>query len=767
MQENNSSGNKNIQQALGNKVSRRDFLKLMTAAGAIAALPGSGLLKKGPAASTLSSGGYEGKDAYQVFHNACPRNCYDTCSIVSYVQDGVLKFVEGDPKSTFTRGGLCVKGYSYPRSVYSPDRIKYPMKQEGRGTGNWKRISWDEALETISRKILEIKEKDGTLLGLGMTKYSGNFGITHYGVEGTMSSLGYTTRFVGTPCWPAGIDAQNFDLGNMWCNDPEDMVHSKYIIIWGANPCTNSIHSMKYIYEAKRRGAKVVVIDPVFTQTAAKADEYWQIKPGGDGALALGMARHLMDMNLVDRAWLDEFAEGYPEFASYLRREITVDWAAEQSGIPAERIKQITEEFGGVHPATIWIGYGLQRHVNGGANVRAIDAIVAMTGNVGKVGGGARYGHLQTWGFNYNAMVQSAPEGSKGYTGKTGPMGEFDTGQGGETAYTDRAVNINKIAQEIMDATEPPVRMLWVANKNVLSQDFDRNKILEAFKKLELIVAVDLFFNPTVEQADIVLPTTTLFEDWTVNASYWHYWIAINEQAVAPLYETKSDIEIASALSAKINSIQPGSCTFPENIDAKEMMVKEFNDGIHSLVGINSWEDLKEGAHKAKLVSSASWSDFKFGTPSGKYEFKSSVAEEYGHTALVKYKEPRKAYDTYRLLTPHSKYNLHSQFQNLDWMLDYNPEPLAYIHPRLAKKKGISNGDMVRVFNKTGEVKLTVSLTDNVPADTILMYEGWYGQKNPFNVNILVDDESSDMGKYKTGAPGVAIHDQFAEIEKA
>lgn len=767
MQENNRSGNRNIQQTLGNQVSRRDFLKLMTAVGAIAALPGSGLLKKGPAASTLSSGGYEGKDAYQVFHNACPRNCYDTCSIVSYVQDGVLKFVEGDPKSTFTRGGLCVKGYSYPRSVYSPDRIKYPMKQEGRGTGNWKRISWDEALDTIAKKILEIKEKDGTLLGLGMTKYSGNFGITHYGVEGTMSSLGYTTRFVGTPCWPAGIDAQNFDMGNMWCNDPEDMVHSKYIIIWGANPCTNSIHSMKYVYEAKRRGAKVLVIDPVFTQTAAKADEYWQVKPGGDGALALGMIRHLIDKQLVDQAWLDEFSEGYSEFASYVRKEITVDWAAEQSGIPAERIKQITEEFAGVQPATIWLGYGLQRHVNGGANVRAIDAIVAMTGNVGKVGGGARYGHLFTWGFNYNAMVQSAPEGSKGYTGKTGPMGEFDTGQGGETTYTDRAFNINKIAQEILDATEPPVRMLWVANKNVISQDFDRNKILEAFKKLELIVAVDLFFNPTVEQADLVLPTTTLFEDWTVNVSYWHYWLAINEQAITPLYEAKSDIEIASALSAKINSLQAGSCTFPENIDAKEMMIKEFNDGIYSLFGIKSWEDLKDGAHKAQLASSAAWSDMKFGTPSGKYEFKSSVAEEYGHTALVKYKEPRKAYDAYRLLTPHSKYNLHSQFQNLDWMLDYNPEPLAYIHPRLAKQKGIANGDMVRVFNKTGEVKITVSITDNVPADTILMYEGWYGQKNPFNVNILVDDESSDMGKYKTGSPGVAIHDQFAEIEKA
>ncbi len=766
MQEKKSS-EKNIQQTLESKVSRRDFLKMMTAVGAIAALPGTGLLRKGGNPSTLSNGGYEGKDAYEVFQSACPRNCYDTCGMLSYVKDGVLKFVEGDPKSTYTRGGLCVKGYSYPRSLYSPNRIKYPMKQEGRGTGNWKRISWDEALETISKKMLELKEEDGSLLGLGMTKYSGNFGITHYGVEGMMSSLGYTTRFVGTPCWPAGIDAQNFDMGNMWCNDPEDMVESKYIIIWGANPSINSIHSMKYIYEAKKRGAKVLVIDPLFTQTAAKADEYWQVKPGGDGALALGMARHLLDKKLEDKAWLDENGEGFSEFASYLRKEITVEWAAEVSGISAERIMQITEEFALAKPATVWLGYGLQRHVNGGAMVRAIDAFVAMTGNIGKEGGGARYGHLATWGFNYNAMVQSAPEGSIGYTGETGPMGEFDTGQGEESlTYTDRAVNINKIAQEILDTTDPPIRMLWVANKNVLSQDFDRNKILKAFEKLDMIVAVDLFFNPTVEQADIVLPTTTLFEDWTVNVSYWHYWMSINEQSVAPLYETKSDIEIASALSAKINSIKAGSCTFPENIDPKEMMIKEFNEGIYSLFGINSWEDLKDGSRKAQLTSSASWSDNKFGTPSGKYEFKSDVAEEYGHSALVSFTEPRKPYASYRLLTPHSKYGLHSQFQNLDWMLDYNPEPLVYINPKLAREKGISDGESVRVYNKTGEVYVKASVNDIVPADTILMYEAWYGQKNPFNVNILVDDEAADMGSYKTGAPGVAIHDQFAEIEK-
>lgn len=769
-----SEGNSRWNTLFTSPLSRRHFLQALAAAGAISALPG-GYLMPGRGANLLAQeiddnakirGGYAGDGAYEIFQNACPRNCYDTCAIKSYVKDGVLQFIEGAEQSTFTDGGLCVKGYAYPRTVYSPDRIKYPMKQVGRGSGNWQRISWDEAMETIAQKILEMKAKDGNMLGMALTKYSGNFGITHYGVEGMMSSLGYTTRFVGTPCWPAGIDAQNYDMGDMWCNDPEDMVNSKYIIIWGANPAYCSIHSMKYVTQAKARGAKVVVIDPVFTQTAAKGDEYWQINSGEDGALALGMARHLIDLDLVDRDWVQKNGHGYDEFERYLKDNITVEWAAEKSGIPVDALKQVAEEFATAKPATIWIGYGMQRHVNGGQNVRAIDALVAMTGNVGKAGGGARYGHLYTWGFNYHAMTHDKPAGSVGFVGETGPMGEFDTGANKQEAqYTDRALNINKIAQEILDTNEPPVRLLWVANKNVLSQDFDRNKIEEAFKKLELIVAVDLFFNQTVELADIVLPTVTPFEDWTVNVSYWHYWLSLNEQAIQPLFESKSDIEIASALSAKLNNLQAGSCTFPTEIDSKEWMEKEFNDGIYQLFGIKSWEDLRNGPVKAQ-VNPAAWSDLQFKTPSGKYEFKSELAAEHGHTALPSYKEGRAAYAPYRLLTPHAKYSLHSQFQNVDWMADYNPEPFVYLNPQLGAQKGIVNGDWVRVFNEVGEERLRAKLTDNVPADALLMYEAWFGKKQKFNVNNLVDDTSSDMGKYKTGSPGVAIHDQFADIEK-
>ncbi|MCF8031384.1 MAG: molybdopterin-dependent oxidoreductase [Desulfohalobiaceae bacterium] len=738
---------------------RRTFLQCMAAGGALAAMPG-GLLR--PSEAEAEKIVYEGD--YEIYRNACPRNCYDTCSIKSYVKDGVLQFIEGAPESTFTDGGLCVKGYAYTRRPYSPDRIKYPMVQDGRGSGNWRRISWDEAMDTIAKKLVEINDKDDSMLGLGLTKYSGNFGITNYVVEGMMTSLGYTTRLVGTPCWPAGIDAQNYDLGDMWCNDPEDMVNSKYIILWGANPAWNSVHSMKYVFAAQERGAKVVCIDPVFTQTAAKADVYWEVKTSMDGALALGMAKHILDRELFDRDWVEANSVGFYEFADYLRKEVTVEWAAEKSGIPQEQIVQVAEEFATADPATIWIGYGLQRHVNGGASVRSIDALAAMTGNVGKTGGGARYGHTRTWGFNYYAMRQERPEGAKGFVGQKGPKGDFDFSEEEEADYTDRALNINKTAEMLLTADNPPIRVLWISCKNVLSQDFDRPKMLEAFKKPELIVSVEQFFTQTVELSDIVLPVTTLFEEYSINSSYWHYWLSINEQAIEPMYEARSNTEIAAALSKRMNELKPGSCTFATEVDTRQWMIGEFNQGIYDLFDIKSWQDLRQGPVKAKMHPAA-WHDLEFGTPSGKYEFRSDLCAEHGHMALPKFKAGREPYDKLRLLTPHTKFGIHSQFINLDWTEEFYNKPFCYLHPRAATKRGIKDGDRVRVFNKVGEEELEVKLTDNVPVDVVMMYEAWF-KNNAYNCQNVVDDTSSDMGKYKTGSPGVAIHDQFADVEK-
>lgn len=740
-------------------LNRRSFLKGLIALGTVAALPGGLLTSRCALAQPPIP--FNPK-TYKIYRNACPRNCYDTCSLKTWVKDDVITFVEGAPESTFTHGTPCVKGLSYPRRVYSPDRIKYPMVQDVRGSGNWRRISWDEAMQRIATKMLEIKKKDGSMLGLAMTKYSGKFGVLNYAVEGMMSSLGYTTRFAGTPCWPAGIDAQNYDMGDMWCNDPEDFVKAKYIIIWGANPAWCSMHTMKYIYQAREKGAKVVVIDPLLTQTAAKADLYLRVRPGSDGALALGMARHLVDKGLVDQDFVNNYSHGYPEFEAYLRNSVTVEWASEICGLSADVIRQLAEEFTAVNPATVWIGYGMQRHVNGGANVRAIDAFVAMTGNIGIEGGGARYGHLHTWGFNYNAMLQKPPVGSIGMPGAAGTTSEF--GSAGEVAqYSDRSLNINQTAKGILEANEPPVRMLWVACKNPFAQDFDRSKMEKAFEKLEMVVCADQFFNETVQHADIVLPVTTAFEEWNVDASYWHYWLSINQPAIKPMYEAKCDLEIAVLLSRTINKLEPGSCTFPQEFNHKRWLDQEFNDGMAKMFGISSWDDLLDGPKKAILPSSAAWYDRKFKTPSGKFEFRSELCEKNGHTALPEYKPEAKSTLPFHLFTPHVQFGIHSQFINLDWMQVFYPEPFVYMHPISAEKRGIAENDLVKVFNTVGEVELRAKVTANVPEDFLVMYEAWF-PKRKYNVQNVVADPPADMGLMKTGAPGAAIHSQFADI---
>lgn len=740
-------------------LNRRSFLKGLIALGTVAALPGGLLTSRCALAQPPIP--FNPK-TYKIYRIACPRNCYDTCSLKTWVKDDVITFVEGAPESTFTHGTPCVKGLSYPRRVYSPDRIKYPMVQDVRGSGNWRRISWDEAMQRIATKMLEIKKKDGSMLGLAMTKYSGKFGVLNYAVEGMMSSLGYTTRFAGTPCWPAGIDAQNYDMGDMWCNDPEDFVKAKYIIIWGANPAWCSMHTMKYIYQAREKGAKVVVIDPLLTQTAAKADLYLRVRPGSDGALALGMARHLVDKGLVDQDFVNNYSHGYPEFEAYLRNSVTVEWASEICGLSADVIRQLAEEFTAVNPATVWIGYGMQRHVNGGANVRAIDAFVAMTGNIGIEGGGARYGHLHTWGFNYNAMLQKPPVGSIGMPGAAGTTSEF--GSAGEVAqYSDRSLNINQTAKGILEANEPPVRMLWVACKNPFAQDFDRSKMEKAFEKLEMVVCADQFFNETVQHADIVLPVTTAFEEWNVDASYWHYWLSINQPAIKPMYEAKCDLEIAVLLSRTINKLEPGSCTFPQEFNHKRWLDQEFNDGMAKMFGISSWDDLLDGPKKAILPSSAAWYDRKFKTPSGKFEFRSELCEKNGHTALPEYKPEAKSTLPFHLFTPHVQFGIHSQFINLDWMQVFYPEPFVYMHPISAEKRGIAENDLVKVFNTVGEVELRAKVTANVPEDFLVMYEAWF-PKRKYNVQNVVADIPADMGLMKTGAPGAAIHSQFADI---
>lgn len=731
-----------------NKISRRSFLKVTGTVGAtVSALFGLKFSKEYEFLGLApQKAGAEG--AEQTFFNACPRNCYDTCSMITTVKDGTITFVTGNENNTYTNGKLCIKGNTYPRMVYSPDRIKYPMRQIGRGSGKWERISWDEAFTIIAEKIFAIKKEYGSTLPICLNKYSGNFNILNYGVEGTLSSIGYTTRATGTPCWPAGIDSQAYDMGTIANADPEQMVHAKYLIVWGANPAWCAVHSMSIIEKAKENGTKIVVIDPILTQTAAKADEYIQVKASTDGALALGMARYIIDHKLYDENWMQQHSKGYKEFLDYVKTNITLEWASEKTGIPVEVIERLAREYATAKPANIWIGYGSQRHTNGGANVRAIDALAALTGNIGVLGGGANYAQLTTWGFNYHAMIQKAPKGSKG--------------------EKDRAININNFGAEVLAAKEPPIKMLWIACRNPLSQDPETQVVQKAFEQMDFIVTADMFMTNTVKMSDLVLPVTTPFESWGVNVSYWHYWININQQAIKPMYEAKSDVEIAMGLSKKMNELEPGSCTYPTSGNMEEWVGKEFNDGIYQMFGLNDWKDLyKTGTAKAKGME-IQWKDNHFKTPSGKYEFWSEKATEFNNHQLPVYLEELQAPEQYpiRCISPHWKFGLHSQFQNLDWVEKMNNKPFIEIHPSLAKEKGISENDNVKMFNDIGYIIVPAKITQNVPKDTVAVYEAWYKDQD-FNVNFTVKAIPADMGTYQTGMPGIAFHDNFVNIEKA
>ncbi|WNS74067.1 molybdopterin-dependent oxidoreductase [Bacillus sp. DTU_2020_1000418_1_SI_GHA_SEK_038] len=729
---------------LDHKLTRRTLLKSAAATGALLGLGTSG---KDFKLKSLFPSKIKASGAEKYFYNACPRNCYDTCSIVTTVKDGRITFITGNDNNTYTKGRLCVKGNTYPRVVYSPDRIKYPMRQKGKGSGNWERISWDEAYTIIANKILEIKKEYGNTLPICLNKYSGNFNILNYSVEGMFSSIGYTTRAKGTPCEPAGADAQAFDMGVNMANDPEQFLQSKYIILWGSNPAWTSVHSMYFIEQAKEKGTKLVVIDPIVTATASKADEYIQINPSTDGALALGMAKYIVDHHLYNEEWLAANAKGFHEFFNYLQNNITLDWAAKKTGVPVPVIERLAREYATAKPANIWIGFGMQRHTNGGSMVRAIDALAALTGNIGVTGGGVNYIQAETWTFNYHVMSFPPPKGSKG--------------------EKDRYVNMNNFGAQVLATQDPPIKMMWIACRNPVSQDPEPNVVKKALHQMDLVVTADLFMNQTVEMSDIVLPVTTPFETVGINASYWHYWLNMNEQAIKPLHEAKSDLEIAMGLSKKLNELAPGSCTFPSSGNLEDWVEKEVNDDLRNLYGIRSWRDLKKKGTVKARKNLTPWKDEKFRTPSGKYEFWSDQAMEYGHHPLPVFVEEMKAPKEFpiRCISPHWKFGIHSQFQNIDWLMNIQNEPFIEIHPDLARKKGIQEGDYVKMYNDIGAMTLPAKVTKTVPVHTVVIYEAWFKGVD-YNQNFTVKAIPSDMGDFQKGQRGIAFHDNFVNIQK-
>ncbi|MFZ7943409.1 molybdopterin-dependent oxidoreductase [Neobacillus sp. 19] len=644
-----------------------------------------------------------------IYRNTCPRNCYGTCGILSHVKNGRLIKVTGDPKHGFTKGRLCAKGYASTQFIYNTQRLKYPMIQSPRGSGNWKRISWDEAYSIIARKIIELNQRYGSNLASGYNKFSGNLGFLHYAVEGMFNSLGPHTKPTGNPCALTGKLAVNHSIGENYSSVPEDMAHASLIVIWGANPAVTNVHQMKFIYEARRSGAKFVVIDPIFTRTAEKADIYIQIKPGTDGWLALGIAKIIIEKGINDEETIRKQTNGWDQYKNFIQHQLDLSDVLERTGVPMEAMEALAELYTHSKPAVTWNGLGLQRNDKGGHSISAITSLAAMTNNLRSPNGGLYYMHFD---------IDHFPQRLVNHQGPVHP-----------TIADSREVDISNFSKNALALNDPPLKFLWVASRNIITQDQNLNTWQQLFNQLELIVTVDLYLTKTAKQSDIVLPAASHFEEEDLNVGYWHYWLALNQKAIPPYYEAKSDLQIARELTKKLNDLSPEFSNFPFEKEPIDWIKEELSPEIMQQYGLTSYEDLLEGPQQKIEIN-----DFQ---PNPE-KFKLLPAIE----AQFQADDPQEPL-TYRLLSPQSLLKIHSQYESVSWLDHRETDNIIEISTSAANEHGMEDHTNIEIYNEHGSISGALKINPTLPANVVLSSQAG---SNPINQLISQKEDKDASG---------------------
>ncbi|MFM8271626.1 MAG: molybdopterin-dependent oxidoreductase, partial [Gemmata sp.] len=470
----------------------------------------------------------------------CPHDCPDTCGmVVSVNAAGRAVDLRGDKDHPFTKGFLCQKVNNYLDRVYHPDRLLHPLRRVGRkGAGAFERISWDEAIRTIAAKLREIASSP-----------DGPQAVLPYSYAGTMGKLMYASldrrffhRFGAslldrTICATAGAAGCDVTLGTRAMTDPEAAVNSRYIINWGSNTAVTNIHFWKVEHEARKRGARIVTIDPYRSPTAAKSDWWVPIRPGTDAALALGVMHVIFREGWQDDEYLNDHCVGAAELRERVRAEYPPARVAHITGLSVEEIERLAREyararelFGG--PALIRLNYGVQRHGGGGTAVRTIVCLPALTGDWRHPGAGALLSTSKAYPFDdfYLTRPDLVPAGT-------------------------RTVNMVQLAEALHgELPGPPVRALFVYNSNPAAVNPDQSRVLSGLAREDLFTVVhDQFRTDTADLADVVLPATTQLEHFDLHSSYGHLYVQANNRAIAPLGESKPNTEVFRLLARAMN----------------------------------------------------------------------------------------------------------------------------------------------------------------------------------------------------------------------
>ena len=682
--------------------------------------------------------------ARKIVKAACPHDCPDTCGMHISVENGVAVKVEGAKDMPFTQGTLCTKVARYLDRTYSKERVLYPQKRVGaKGEGKFERITWDEALATIAAKFKEIAAVEPQ--SILPCSYAGTMGLAQYASMDRrfFHKLG-ASLLDRTLCSSAGKVGMKITLGAGVGMDPERFDEARLILIWGSNSIVSNLHLWSRVQEAKRRGAKIIAIDPYRSLTAAKCDQHVAPLPGTDAALALGMMHVIVNEGLHDADYVARHTLGFEQLRERLQ-DYPPQKAAAICGLAPDEIVALARAYAGTRPAAIRLNYGMQRHSGGGMAVRTITCLPALTGHWRDAAGGVLLSTGDWYGMNH-ALLERAD------------------------LIPNRPRTINHAALgDALTAAEPPVRAIYVYNNNPVAVCPDSHKVIAGFRREDLFTVVhEIFLTDTADYADIVLPATTQLEHYDVHKSYGHLYVLANSPAIAPLGEAKPNSEVFRLLAARMGFTE--ACFSDTDEDICRQALQSSNP---RMAGIE-WEALKEQGWQRLDVPArfAPFAEGNFPTPSGKCEFWSQTAKDMGLDPLPAYVAPRESALSAPLLakkyplafiSPPARNFLNSSFANLPFALKEAGEPYLDIHPADAAARGIADGDRVRIYNQRGAFAVKARVSDRVRQGVVAALSVWWKKLSPDgrNANEVTSQALADMGGAAT------FYDCLVEIERA
>jgi anaerobic selenocysteine-containing dehydrogenase len=670
----------------------------------------------------------------QIVRGACGHDCPDTCSWIVEVQNGTAANLYGDPAHPFTRGTLCAKVNHYLERVYHPDRVLHPLKRVGsKGDGEFIQVTWDEALTAIASRWRAIVEESGAE---AILPYSSA------GVQGLIQQASLDMRLFGSMgcsgldrniCGAVAAAGLTSTIGTGTGIDPEEVVHSRYVVLWGTNTIVTNLHFWPFVREAQRRGAKIVVVDPVRTRTAEAADWHLPITPASDAALALAMMHVIIRDGLVDREYVSQHAVGYEALAEHVR-QYGPETVADKVGLPAGEIERFAREYATTQPSLLRPLIGPEHHRNGAMQFRTMACLPVLTGAWRHRGGGlARSTHKLQFAVLAKDRVEMPEVHEPGV----------------------RVLNMRDIGRDLCDL-RPPIRSLIVYGANPMVSMPNQNRIREGLLRDDLFTVVhDLFVTDTALYADYVLPATSQIEHLDLSPAWGHLYLALNRPAIPPRGESVSNTELFRRLARALGR------TEAYLFESDESMLRTALASGHPWLDGITYERLWEHGY-ARLNRPEDWRPFAnggFPTRSGKAELYSEPLREAGHDPLPSPGEIR-SNGGLQLITGKQLHFLNSGYSNQDRHRRRAGELFIEIHAEDARTRGVANGDCVSVWNGSGEARAVCRVSDRVRPGVAWMPFGGLTDAGGtrLSVNVLTSEEPTDWGG------GSGLYDAFVEV---